>query len=119
MSARPAAVRRASSAPASTPEGKGQRPTCRLISSTSSSTSSTSTSSSTSGTGTSTSGTPTATGTATSTDDGGDATGPVVETDRPGGPMDTGVVGSGLGLALLAGIALAIAGARRTASRRH
>lgn len=84
-----------------------------------SSTSSTSTSSSTSGTGTSTSGTTTATGTATSTDDGGDATGPVVETDRPGGPMDTGVVGSGLGLALLAGIALAIVNARRTASRRH
>ena len=58
------------------------------------------------------------TSTATSTDDD-DATGPVVETDRPGGQMDTGVVGSGLGLALLAGIALAIAGARRTASRRH
>ena len=33
--------------------------------------------------------------------------------------MDTGVVGSGLGLALLAGIALAIVNARRTASRRH
>ena len=93
----------------------------------STSTSSTSTSStSTSGTstsGTSTSGTATSTstsgsGTATSTSDD-DVTGPVVETDRPGGPMDAGIAGSGLGLLLAAGIALALAGVRRTAGRRH
>lgn len=52
-----------------------------------------------------------------STDD--DPTGPVVETDRPGGPMDAGAVGSGLGLLLAAGLALAIGATRRTAGRRH
>ncbi|QOK23083.1 bifunctional metallophosphatase/5'-nucleotidase [Janibacter indicus] len=80
---------------------------------------STSTSTSTSGTGTST-GTPTATstsGTAPSTDD--DVTGPVVETDDTTPGPGAGVVGSGLGLLLAAGAALAIAGARRTAGRRH
>lgn len=80
---------------------------------------STSTSTSTSGTGTST-GTPTATstsGTAPGTDD--DVTGPVVETDDTTPGPGAGVVGSGLGLLLAAGAALAIAGARRTAGRRH
>lgn len=48
-----------------------------------------------------------------------DASGPVVETDQPGGLADTGAVGSGLGLLVAAGAALMIAGSRRAAARRH